>query len=133
MHESSFPANPHALITEGVCTDVVYMQSYTLEEIAEVLKGYSYDRVAVWDDLGQAIYIDWIQQEDADGVYYTSPQPFPSWIWDKNTCVWVSPVEHPWTIEARENPTFTRSATNTSWMWDEELKDWTPNSVDCCA
>ena len=52
-----FIANPHALLTDGVVTDVVYMQDYDAEQIKETLAKYSYDEVIALSDYGDSILV----------------------------------------------------------------------------
>jgi hypothetical protein len=128
MTESQFPANPHALIKDGVVVAVVYMQEYGPEEIAETLTKYDYDKVVRWEDYGYAISDGFVEHEDLEQVYYASERLFSSWIWDKDIASWRAPVEHPWEIEQRENIVL-----STNYEWDEELQDWVPNGPSKCC
>jgi hypothetical protein len=40
---------------------------------------------------------------------FISPQPFPSWLLNEDTCQWSPPVERPF---------------DGLWVWDEELLNW---------
>jgi len=45
-----------------------------------------------------------------DGIGFSAPQPFPSWILNQNTYLWDSPTPYP----TDEN----------MYLWDEETKTW---------
>ena len=129
VFDNRFIANPHALIKDGVVTDVVYMQNYGSEQIAETLSKYEYDKVVLWEDYGAEIYVGYVEYGQSSEIYYAPPQPYPSWDWDKPTGRWLSPVEHPWDVERRTN-----TVLNTQYEWDEELVDWSPTGeLDCCG
>ena len=116
MGEQEFIANPHALIVDGICTEVVYMQNYDSEEIARTLKKYTYDKVVQWEDYGGEIYIGYVEYFESSEIYYATPQPYPSWTWKKSFRNWVTPVKHPWDKVGYE--------TNIEYEWDEELLNW---------
>jgi hypothetical protein len=115
----SFPGNPHALIKDGVCTEVVYMQENSPEEIEALLSTHDYDKVVCWDDYGHEIYIDFVEYENDEGIYYASRQPYPSWTWHVMGQVWKPPVMHPIEVEIRDNVIL-----NTEYEWDEKSFDW---------
>jgi len=52
--------------------------------------------------------IGYIYDEQRDG--FISPQPFPSWVLDENTCVWVAP--NPMPIDGQY------------YSWDEATTSW---------
>ena len=41
---------------------------------------------------------------------FIPPQPYPSWVLDEATCLWVAPVDYP--------------ADGGEYVWDEETTDW---------
>jgi hypothetical protein len=41
---------------------------------------------------------------------FISPQPFPSWVLNENTCVWESPIAYP--------------TDNHFYQWDESVINW---------
>ena len=43
---------------------------------------------------------------------FYSPQPFPSWLLDEDTCIWAAPVAMPEPVEG------------TFYTWDEETVNW---------
>jgi hypothetical protein len=47
---------------------------------------------------------------DAERDAFISPQPFPSWILDEETCRWEAPVAYP--------------TDGITYVWDEETTDW---------
>jgi hypothetical protein len=79
-----FVANPHALLTNNVVTDVVFMQDYDEEEIKEVLSRYSYDEVMRWDDYGYAMYETYVKI----GKWVVRPQPSPTHTLNQTTGDW---------------------------------------------
>ena len=46
---------------------------------------------------------------DAVRDAFIPPSPYPSWLLDEATCLWVSPVPYP---------------SEGSWMWDEDAGAW---------
>ena len=46
---------------------------------------------------------------DADRDAFIPPTPFPSWVLDEDTCLWVAPIAYP--AEGVH-------------VWDEETGDW---------
>ena len=46
---------------------------------------------------------------DADRDAFIPPQPFPSWVLDEDTCLWVAPIAYP--AEGVH-------------VWDEQAGDW---------
>jgi hypothetical protein len=128
IEREPYTANPHALITDGVCTAVIYMQDYGPEQIAEVLSKQDYDKVVVWEEHNAEVFVGYIEHEDGEGIYYATEREFPSWIWNKQGMTWMPPVEHPYDVERRTNVTL-----NTSFVWSEEVVDWiieVPNVID---
>ena len=49
---------------------------------------------------------------DADRDAFIPPQPFPSWVLDEDTCLWVAPVDLP------------ADADTVAYIWDEEAGNW---------
>jgi hypothetical protein len=47
---------------------------------------------------------------DADRDAFISAQPYPSWVLDEATCLWVAPIDYP--------------ADGGQYVWDEETTDW---------
>ena len=47
---------------------------------------------------------------DADRDAFIPPTPFPSWVLDEATCLWVAPIDYP--------------ADGGQYVWDEETGDW---------
>ena len=43
---------------------------------------------------------------------FIPPQPFPSWVLDENTCIWMPPIPEP-----TPNDTY-------AYQWDEQNKQW---------
>ena len=46
---------------------------------------------------------------DADRDAFIPPQPFPSWVLDEDTCLWVAPIAYP---------------AEGAHTWDEQAGDW---------
>lgn len=87
--DSRFVANPHALLTGGVVTDVVYMQNYSSEEIQETLAKYKYEEVVVCSEYGDIIFVGDVRV----GSWITSPAPYDSWIFDGVRGLWTPPSD----------------------------------------
>ena len=47
---------------------------------------------------------------DADRDAFIPPTPFPSWVLDEATCLWVAPIDYP--------------ADGGQYVWDEQAGDW---------
>jgi len=47
---------------------------------------------------------------DADRDAFIPPTPYPSWVLDEATCLWVAPIDYP--------------ADGGQYVWDEETTDW---------
>ena len=47
---------------------------------------------------------------DADRDAFIPPTPYPSWVLDEATCLWVAPIDYP--------------ANGGQYVWDEEAGDW---------
>ena len=47
---------------------------------------------------------------DADRDAFIPPTPYPSWVLDEATCLWVAPIDYP--------------ADGGQYVWDEEAGDW---------
>jgi hypothetical protein len=87
LRTEPFVANPHALLTDGVVTDVVFMQDYDEEQIKETLSKYSYDEVASWDEYGYMIYAGYIKI----GKWIVTPQPTPNHTFNETNGAWELP------------------------------------------
>lgn len=111
MEEQKFVANPHALIVNNVCTEVVYMQDYDSEEIAKTLEKYTYDEVVRWEDYGHPIYVGYHKVDDV----FTTHKAYPSWIWSMEAQNWIPPVDYP-------------EDTESLYFWREDTMSW-----DKCA
>ena len=92
------------------------------------------DSMATTEDIGIAylkslhgIRGDWIQtyqdgtRKNYGGLGYTyneskdafiSPQPYPSWILNEDTCKWEAPIVRPTDVDERK------------YIWDEENTEW---------
>ena len=46
---------------------------------------------------------------DADRDAFIPPTPYPSWVLDEDTCLWVAPIAYP---------------ADGDHVWDEEAGDW---------
>lgn len=127
---SAFPANPHALIKDGIVTEVVFMQEYGPEEIAETLSKYDYDKVVRWDDYGFEISLDFCETYlDDYGYVYTEAKPFNSWVYHPELNDWVSPVPHPHDIQYQKTE-FTNEEKEmlSTWHdWNEKTLQWERN------
>jgi hypothetical protein len=101
---TTFIANPHALLTNGVVTDVVFMQEYDAKEIAETLKKYSYEEVVSCSEYGSLIYVGDVKI----GSWIVSPAPHPLWTFDDVEGVWNPPSD-----------------------WNESIEGWFPLCGSC--
>ena len=84
-----FVANPHALLTDNVVTDVVFMQNYNEEEIKETLTKYVYDEVVCLNDYGYFIYEGYVKIGD----WIVRPQPSPKHTLNQSTGNWEAPFD----------------------------------------
>ena len=50
-----------------------------------------------------------------DGAFIP-PKPYPSWVLDEGTCLWVAPIPYPEEVDADGEPI--------PYRWDEEAGDW---------
>ena len=50
-----------------------------------------------------------------DGAFIP-PTPYPSWVLDEGTCLWVAPIPMPEEVDADGEPI--------PYRWDEEAGDW---------
>lgn len=107
-------ANPYALLTNNVVTDVVFMQQYTESEIAETLLKYDYEEVVDCNALGLEICIGYVKIDEV----IVPPQPFPSWSLNKDLLEWFAPVPCPENTGAM--------------IWDEETVSWVPCDCEAC-
>ena len=46
---------------------------------------------------------------------FIPPQPYPSWVLDEGTCLWVAPIPMP--------------TDGSAYVWDEDAGDWVPADV----
>lgn len=53
---------------------------------------------------------------DAVRDAFISPKPYPSWVLNEDTCIWVAPVAVPEDAGTGEPPKF--------YSWDEETQSW---------
>ena len=49
---------------------------------------------------------------------FKSPQPYPSWTLNEDTCLWECPAETP------EGATFSPFGTLIGYVWNEEAQSW---------
>lgn len=105
----SIVGNPYALISDGIVTDVVYMQNYDNSEIKETLKKYNYEEYVICSEYGQEIYVG----ERKIGNEFLINNPFPSWEFSAQHGYWMPPVSYP--------------KDNLYYDWDENVKAW----VEC--
>jgi hypothetical protein len=87
FREEPFIANPHALLIDGVVTEVVFMQNYTEEEIKDTLLKHSYDEVIRWDDYGYEMLVGYRRV----GPWVVTPQPSLDFTFDELTGTWEKP------------------------------------------
>ena len=53
---------------------------------------------------------------DSQRDAFISPQPFPSWTLNEETCAWAAPVPYPTDIGTAENPKY--------YSWNETTISW---------
>lgn len=99
-----FIANPYALLTDKVVTDVVYMQDYTAEQIAETLKNYSYEEAVPWSEYGSSLYVGYVRI----GSWIVPPARHSLWVFDEVEGVWNPPSD-----------------------WNESIEGWFPLCGQC--
>jgi hypothetical protein len=90
-----FVANPHALLINGVVTEVVYMQDYDDETIKEVLSKKVYDEVINCSEYGKELFVGCFRL----GEHIVRPRPNPNWEFDHKLGEWVPSKEHQDLIE----------------------------------
>ena len=49
---------------------------------------------------------------DADRDAFIPPTPYPSWVLDEDTCLWVAPIAYP------------ADADTVAYIWDEDTVSW---------
>jgi hypothetical protein len=108
MEKHKFLGNPHALILDGVVTEVVYMHQYTQEEIEKELANHKYDEVAKWDDYQMELYVGYLKYGDK----VAPPKPFPSWVLN-DLNLWEAPT-----------PCCPEVLPGVVWAWEEETLSW---------
>lgn len=62
--------------------------------------------------------IGFIYDENLDAFY--TPQPFPSWILNEESCVWEPPIPKP-----EDHADFVGHDLGKEYFWDEESQSWT--------
>lgn len=53
---------------------------------------------------------------EESNAFLDNPQPYPSWTLNLNTHFWVSPVNHPWSVDRKNFANL--------YEWDEENLNW---------
>ena len=96
-----------ALVKDGQVVNAILWADCTYDQ----LKG-QYDHLEETTDMPVQPGIGWTWNKK-DG--YRSPQPYPSWSWDKNTMTWQPPTPMPEPTD-EENPE--------PYEWDEETLSW---------
>lgn len=89
-----FVANPHALLVDGVVTEVVYMQNYSDEEITQVLTNHTFDEVVRCEDYGHHLVVG-DTRDDVFLEFIGPKKPFPSWVPNNRINNWKAPVDLP--------------------------------------
>jgi hypothetical protein len=95
MKKITYPGNPYALLIDNVVTEVVYMQNYTEEEIADTLSKHDYEEVVSCSEYGKEILVGWIKLEDE----VVEPAPHPLWTFNHTISRWVPPAKWDETVE----------------------------------
>lgn len=103
-----FVANPHALLVDGVVTEVVFMQDYNDEKIAEVLADKTYDEVIRWEDYGHQLYVGY--RRYGEYIMPDKPDNTTTWVVNPEFHDWDRPVPHP--------------QDGYSYFWNEEKQDY---------
>jgi hypothetical protein len=104
---TNIAGNPYALLdSEGVVTEVVYMQDYSSEQIEETLSLHSYSTYIICSEYGKEIYVGekWL------GDMFVAKKPFESWVPHPITGLWVAPTAYP--------------NDNNEYLWDENTLSW---------
>jgi len=99
----TFVANPHALLTNDIVTDVVYMQDYDAEQIKETLSNYVYEEVINCSEYGKELYVGWFRV----GEDIVRPRPNPNWEFDHQLKDWAPNAEHQKLLEEGSSNGFT--------------------------
>lgn len=104
-----FVANPHALLIDNLVTEVVFMQDYDEDRIAEELANHTYDEVVRWEDYGWPLYVSYMRR----GEHITMPKPdeTSTWVFNVQFQDWERPVPHP--------------QDGYSYIWNEKEQSWT--------
>jgi hypothetical protein len=79
-----------AVIRDGIVENCIVAESLAIAEEVTGLTCIEYT-----SNNAPIIGITNINTDYVDGYFYTSPQPYPSWILDEDTCYWESPVPYP--------------------------------------
>jgi len=75
--------------------------------------GVHYTGEAPSEDQSQAFRFNYASAGhtyDADRDAFIPPTPYPSWVLDEATCLWVAPIDYP--------------ADGGLYVWDEETTEW---------
>jgi hypothetical protein len=104
MSKKTFIANPYALLTNGVVTDVVYMQSYSELEIQETLSRCLYEEAVPYSEYGTEIFVGDVRI----GKWIVSPTPHGSWTFNNDIGAWEPPED-----------------------WNESMEGWFSLCVTC--
>jgi hypothetical protein len=129
--EINFDGNPHALLIDGVVTEVVYMSDRTPEEITDYLtQNHEYTEVVRCADYpGWPIAFvghTWHDYLDEKRLMYA--MPYKNWVLTE-FAIWEPPMGFP-----VEPPT-----DEWHYHWDEEIEDFvkydseTHKLLDCCS
>jgi hypothetical protein len=89
MSKKFFIANPYALLTDGVVTDVVYMQSYSDLEIKETLSRCSYEEAVPYSEYGEELFVGYVRI----GKWIVPPTPHGLWIFNNDIGAWEPPKD----------------------------------------
>jgi hypothetical protein len=135
-----FVANPHALLIDGVVTEVVYMQDYDSEQIKEALSKKVYDEVINCSEYGKELFVGNFRIGD----YIVGPRPNPNWEFNHKLGDWEPSKEHQDLLQEGLNNGFDEVTVNRlknigevtltpskerpfkSWKFNKDLNVWEP-------
>jgi len=102
-----------AKIENGIVTNVIVAEEDFIQTIEGEWKQTSYNTKGGVHLLGGTPLrknyagIGWVYDKVRDAFY--EPQPFPSWIFNEETCIWNPPIPYP---------------NDGDYYWDEEILNW---------
>jgi hypothetical protein len=95
----------HAFIKNGIVINVAVFDGHDSELLQSIINDFNLDEIVCCCNHGIPLL-----NSKWNGIEFTPPAPYPSWVWDSTLKTFIAPVEYP--------------SDDNVYLWNEESNSW---------